>query len=181
MVPEQHASIQCRVSKSTIIQFTLNSLNFPGTSVFISFRGTFSAAFRKFIERLRLSSTAAQKHLSKTMPKSRQGKEDEERGWVMEKRESTIYIDSVVLFLQDVLDRVVTPAIELPSLTGHARVITALDMIESLASELSTGLAPPSQKDTVDYPKVFTEERLDHLLACLGGNFSDVRAKAMNV
>jgi len=169
------------VSRSTILQIPLNSLKFSRTNVFVSFRGTYSAAFRKFIERLRLSSTAAQKHLCKTMPKSRQGKEDEERKWALEKRESAIYIDSVVLFLQDVLDSVVTPAIELPSLTGHARVITALDMIESLASELSSGSVPPSQKDTVSYPEVFTEERLFHLLACLGGNFSDVRAKAMNV
>ena len=154
---------------------------FASTISSISFRGTFSAAFRKFIERLRLSSTAAQKQLSKTLPKSRQGKEDEERGWALEKRESAVYIDSIVLFLQDMLDKVLTPAIELPSLTGHARVITALDMIESLASELSTGTAPLSQKDTINYPEVFTEERVDHLLACLGGNFSDVRAKAMNV
>lgn len=51
-------------------------------------------------------------------------------------------------------------------------------MIQSLAVELET---PVEVKRKVVFPVVFTEERVDHLLACLGGNFSDIRAKALEV
>jgi hypothetical protein len=80
-----------------------------------------------------------------------------------------------------VLDDIVTPAIEFSSSTGHARVITALDMMHSLALELVTCHVPSGSKYQVDYPTVFTEERVEYLLACLGGNFSDIRAKALEM
>jgi hypothetical protein len=85
------------------------------------------------------------------------------------------YITSVIEFLQHVLKQVITPALELPSFTGHARVITGLDLIHSLALEV------PLFADKIAVPLVFTDERVDHLLACLGGNFSDVRAKALDM
>jgi hypothetical protein len=85
------------------------------------------------------------------------------------------YITSVIEFLQHVLNLVITPALELPSFTGHARVITGLDLIHSLALEV------PLFADKIEIPLVFTDERVDYLLACLGGNFSDVRAKALDM
>ena len=146
-----------------------------------SFRGTFSAAFRKFVERLRLSASAAQKQIDKPLPKNRQGKAEEERAWNDEKETSRIYIAAVLDFLQYILNEVVTTALEFPSSTGHARVITALDMIQFLALELEPHSLEKDSKRKVAFPPVFTEDRVEHLLACLGGNFSDIRSRALEV
>lgn len=127
-----------------------------------------------------MSASAAQKQIDKPLPKNRQGKPEEESAWEEEQEASQAYIDDVLYFLQNVLRNVVTPALEFPSMTAHARVITALDMVQSLALELESR-SEEDEKRKVEFPTIFTEERVEHLLACLGGNFSDIRTKALEV
>ncbi len=83
-------------------------------------------------------------------------------------------MSSVQSYLSFLLKSVVDRAIILPLTTNHARIMIALDMLEKIADTTNIG------KDGL-MVGVWTEERTEMIVRCLGSNFTEVRQKAMSM
>lgn len=68
-------------------------------------------------------------------------------------------------------------------MTGHAHLITALDMLQSLVVEWEALFVPAVKPNngTHQLPRAYSDKRIEYLLGCLGGNFADTRSKALEI
>jgi hypothetical protein len=120
------------------------------------------AAFGKFIERLYTSANAAVRQNQKPLAQGKQGDATSQEEFEQQKMFRREYTD-----------------ILLPMSTYHAKIITALAMLSYLEQNLgSRQVGKKVGRNQVTWPTLYTDERVECLIACLGSNFTDVRSQA---
>lgn len=89
------------------------------------------------------------------------------------------YAGHVVRFVEHLLEHFVDRSIFLPMSTYHARIITGLSMLSNLEEHLGgRNVSKKAGRNQVIWPILFTDKRVECLLACLGSNFADVRLQS---
>ncbi|KAJ9099209.1 hypothetical protein QFC21_004089 [Naganishia friedmannii] len=145
----------------------------------LEFRSDYLAAFGKFVDRLYTSANAAVRQNQKPIAQGKQGDAIAEEEFEQQKVSRREYMGRIVQLVQIMLNRFIDPSILLPMSTYHARIITALAMLSYLEQNLGSRQAgKKAGRNQVTWPTIYTEERVDSLIACLTSNFTDVRTQA---
>jgi hypothetical protein len=137
------------------------------------------AAFGKFIERLYTSANAAVRQNQKPLAQGKQGDATSQEEFEQQKMFRREYTDRIIQLVQLILNRFIDASILLPMSTYHAKIITALAMLSYLEQNLgSRQVGKKVGRNQVTWPTLYTDERVECLIACLGSNFTDVRSQA---
>lgn len=146
------------------------------------FRNDFVASFGKFTERLYTSANAAVKQSQKPLALSKQGDAEAQAAHDQQKMTCTEYASQIVQFVEHLLKHFVDRSIFLPMSTYHARIITGLSMLSNLEEHLGgRNVSKKTGRNQVTWPILFTEKRVECLIACLGSNFADVRQQSADL
>lgn len=110
---------------------------------------------------------------------SKRGDVEAEKEFEQQRAAYKAYATSAAEFVEFLLKHFIDTSIFLPMSTYHARIITALSMLSYLEEHLGSRKTPKKAgKNQVTWPTLFTKERVEYLIACLGSNFTDVRNQA---
>jgi hypothetical protein len=113
---------------------------------------------------------------------SKQGDSEAQQAHDQQKVVCTAYADNVVQFVKHLLEHFVDRSIFLPMSTYHARIITGLSMLSNLEEHFGgRNVSKKAGRNQVAWPILFTEERVECLIACLGSNFADVRHQSTDL
>jgi hypothetical protein len=128
------------------------------------------------------SANAALRQSQKPLAVSKQGDAEAQQAHDQQKVVCTTYADRVVQFVKHLLEHFVDRSIFLPMSTYHARIITGLSMLSNLEEHLGgRNVSKKAGRNQVAWPILFTEERVECLIACLGSNFADVRQQSTDL
>jgi hypothetical protein len=140
------------------------------------FRNDFSASFGRFVERLYTSANFAIRQSQKPLAVSKKGDAEAEMAFERQRVACTEYAKRTAQFVEYLLGNFIDKSIFLPMSTYHARIITGLSMLTYLEEHLGSRKVPKKAgKNQVTWPSLYTKERVECLIACLGSNFTDVR------
>lgn len=143
------------------------------------FRNDYLASFGRFVERLYTSANFAIRQSQKPLAISKRGDAETEKAFDQQRVACKDYAASTGEFVEYLLKHFIDTSIFLPMSTYHARIITGLSMLTYLEEHLGSRKTPKKAgKNQVNWPTLFTKERVECLIACLGSNFTDVRNQA---